>query len=302
MENDDIIFSLNQIGLYNHKGHVNQIIQLQDGRIASCSSDESIRIFTEKLEYQFTLRGHNSPVCTLAQIENGLIISGAIEGTIKIWSIDKDSYKCEYTNMNSHFDIIKDIIKLPGNKFLSYSYDQSIKVWKGEKPYSMIKTIKGIANINCLCYISSKDSLFAIQDDGNLIIFNMNTYKKETMISNIDSFGNIVDIGNNTILIGGLNTITFFDYLHIKTIKIIQGTFYTKISSLFLYDNNTILLSSLNDRTYDIVLLNLLTEKFTSLVQGAHIDTITGMVLTKEKQIISSSKDHSIKLWEMMKK
>lgn len=303
MEKNEIECYLNQIGLYNHKGQVNKIILLKDERIVSCSSDESICLFNEKLEYQYTLRGYTSPVCAITQIENGLIVSGSIDGTIKIWSVEKEKCKCEHTNMNAHFDIIKDIIAISDNRYLTYSYDQSIKLWKGEKPYSMIRTIKGITStISCICYISSKDYLFIFQEEGNLIIINMNTYKKETMISNIDSNGSILDIKNNTLLIGGVNTITLFDYLHIKVIKTIQCNFYTKISSFLLYDNNTIFFSSTNDRTYDIVSLNLLTEKFTSLVQGAHIDTITGLLMTKETNIVSSSKDHSIKRWEIIKK
>ena len=303
MENNDIECCLNQIGLYNHKGQVNKIILLKDERIVSCSSDESICLFSNNLEFKFSLRGHTSAVCAIAQIENGLIVSGSVDGTIKIWSVDKENYKCEHTNMNAHFDMIKDIIVLTNNRYLTYSYDQSIKLWKGENPYSMIRTIKGITSaIQCICYISSKDYLYVFQEEGNLKIINMNTYKKETMISNIDSNGSILDIQNNTLLIGGANTITLFDYLHIKVIKIIQCNFYTKISSFLFYDNQTIFFSSKNDRTYDIVSLNLLTEKFTSLVQGAHIDTITGLLITKEKKIVSSSKDHSIKRWEIIKK
>ena len=89
MENNDIECCLNQIGLYNHKGQVNKIILLKDERIVSCSSDESICLFSNNLEFKFSLRGHTSAVCAIAQIENGLIVSGSVDGTIKIWSVDK---------------------------------------------------------------------------------------------------------------------------------------------------------------------------------------------------------------------
>ena len=75
--------------LTGHTNSVYSIIQLNNGMIASGSSDKTIRIWDPNQDYKCikTLTGHTSYVISITQLNNGMIASGSGDKTIRIWTV-----------------------------------------------------------------------------------------------------------------------------------------------------------------------------------------------------------------------
>lgn len=73
--------------LQGHKGPVYCLLQLLDGRVASGSSDWTIKIWNIKDKSCIqTLLGHKSTIFSLAQFNDGRLISGEADKLIYIWN------------------------------------------------------------------------------------------------------------------------------------------------------------------------------------------------------------------------
>jgi WD40 repeat protein len=59
---------------------------LPDGRLASCSGDETIRLWDPKSGAEIArLEGHTDGVNALAVLPNGRLASGSLDHTIRLW-------------------------------------------------------------------------------------------------------------------------------------------------------------------------------------------------------------------------
>ena len=65
------------------------MIQIKDGRLASCSKDGSIKVWdlTRKKNGVSTINGHRDAVYCVMQLSNGNLMSGSRDQTVKIWDI-----------------------------------------------------------------------------------------------------------------------------------------------------------------------------------------------------------------------
>ena len=112
------------------KSYVHSLLLLSDGRLASCSDDNGIRIYNIKNDYHcdFILEGHTDYVTYISQLDNNKLISCSSDKAIKIWSITQSSYQCDYTIKNAHTSNLFKLISLTNNRMASISYDKTIKI------------------------------------------------------------------------------------------------------------------------------------------------------------------------------
>jgi WD40 repeat protein len=79
--------------LQGHTYYINSIIQLEDGRLCSCSYDNTIKLWNIDCgQCVLTINGHTSFVYCVIQLIDGRLCSGSRDKTINIWS--KDSGAC----------------------------------------------------------------------------------------------------------------------------------------------------------------------------------------------------------------
>lgn len=109
----------------NHTKGVNSLLLLKDNRIASCSSDKTIRIFNPSKNYTCDeiLERHRDNVISLCQLDDGTIISASKDRSIKIGNSSISS---------AHEYSIYKVITLPNNRIASCSLDNAIKIWKSD--------------------------------------------------------------------------------------------------------------------------------------------------------------------------
>ena len=112
---------------------INCIIQLNDGRVASCSDDETINIYSS-IDYsiEFTINVEKS-VKSICQMNNG-VIAAMSENEISFWS--SNSSKKEKIFAFSPFGLISitKMIKLQNGNLLTTSEENGeIKIWSFDK-------------------------------------------------------------------------------------------------------------------------------------------------------------------------
>jgi WD40 repeat protein len=110
-----------------------EVIQLKDGRICSCSRDESVKVWNiESGQCEMTLFGHNGCVNCVLLLLDGRLCSGSKicscsnDKTIKVWNSDTGA--CERT-MVGHTKYVNCIISLLDGRICSVSDDGTLKIW-----------------------------------------------------------------------------------------------------------------------------------------------------------------------------
>ena len=114
-------------------GHHQPITGVQfspDGRyIASASFDKAIKIWNNKGEFLYNLRGHVGRVYQLSfSADSRLLISASQDSTCKVWSLVKQKLAMD---LPGHLDQIYGVDWSPiGNYAVSGGKDKLVKIWK----------------------------------------------------------------------------------------------------------------------------------------------------------------------------
>jgi WD40 repeat protein len=116
------------ITLTGHTSTVSCLYQLADGRLASGSGDNTIRIWDPKNNFfcTYTLTGHTNTIWTLLLLNDGKLVSGSWDKKIFIWDINNQSVKME---LNIHSDRIRPLLDLKNGYLVSASEDNSTIIW-----------------------------------------------------------------------------------------------------------------------------------------------------------------------------
>ena len=157
--------------------YVNSLLHLKDGRVASCSEDNTIRIYDPSNDYHCdqVIERHSEDsegILSICQLDDGTIVSCSDDHSIMIG---------DYTIKNAHDHYIWKVITLPNNRIASCSVDMTIKIWKSNPPYSdiPIKVLTGHWDyvVNSLLYIKERDIVISGSYDMTLRLWNMSTYQ-----------------------------------------------------------------------------------------------------------------------------
>ena len=120
---------------YTLKGHswsVLSLILLHDGKIASASTDKTIKIWDiiDNKDYTTisTLKAHTESVYSLMQLSNRNLVSCSKDKTIKVWDISDIKNPKELYTLKGHNNVVTSLIEL-NNMIASGSFDTNIIIW-----------------------------------------------------------------------------------------------------------------------------------------------------------------------------
>lgn len=213
----DILSSIKVIKkISGHLSFVYSILLLNDGRLASCSDDETIKIYNLKtFECEITLDGHEGYIWYISQLENDNLVSCSGDTTIKIWTIKENQGVCIAT-LKGHIKSVTKVIPISTNLIASGSDDKTIKIWNTLFPFSCLFTFD--AHTYCISSILKiRNKKILVSGDfkpGDLIIWDLNQFIMICSMDNISCWGpnSLAEFQNNKILVGGKNVINIVNY------------------------------------------------------------------------------------------
>ena len=134
LKNINSSFPTNYKTLKNHTSYIYHILKLSDGRLISCSGDNSISIYKkDSYELEISIKVHEGTVYYALELKDGRIISCSSDETIKIIKLLYDGkYKIDQ-ELLGHKSYALKAIEIKENVLVSISYDKTMKIWKLNK-------------------------------------------------------------------------------------------------------------------------------------------------------------------------
>ena len=294
---DEKIEKIKEINIiHHHTETVYNLILLQDGRLASCSWDKTIKIFDIKNNFHcdITIDQHSASVNYICQLENGKLISCSGDKTIKIFTIYHSSFHCDYTIQNSHNKWIYKLLRLTKNRFASCSNE--IKIWNSTYPYNLIQTLVGYSEIKSMIQLKGKEKLISGGSDSIIRIWKLTDYNLEAKIEGIScSWPNsIIELEENKIMVGGEKKITILNLEKYEIEKVIENGELGKVYALMIVRPDIIICGSSNGT---LGIFNKENE-IIHFKKKSHQDIIKCILYLNEHQFLTCSKDKTIKLWD----
>ncbi|ETO17126.1 WD-40 repeat protein, partial [Reticulomyxa filosa] len=297
--------SVNQVtfGEYGYlKGHSDKVFSVQfspDGnRIASCSSDKTIRVWDVSSGKQIQcLEGHSSSVTSVQFSSNGdKVVSGAKDNTIRLWDVSSGK---QIQLLEGHSSIVTSVQFSPdGNRIVSSSHDKTIRLWDvllGKQ----IQSLEGHTN----------GVIFAqFSPDGNRIV--SGAWDDTVRLWDVSSGKQIQSLEGHSSAVASVQfspdgekivsgsydyTVRLWDASSGKQIYVLDGHLDTVNSVQFSPDGNRIVSGS-SDKT--IRLWDVPSGKQIQSLEG-HVNSVTFVQFSPNgNKIVSASLDKTIRLWD----
>ena len=301
-------FNNNFKTLNYHTDHVFYLLQLKDGRLASCSQDNRLNIYKkDNFELQLSIKESFGWVPSFTQLNDERIIICSYDKTIKIIKLlDENKYHVDQILKGHNYTIYK-VIEINNNLIISISGDKTMKIWKlnSENKFECFKTIffqngtySNILQLNQYEFVTTS------QDDGCLKFWNLDNYSCITIINDIitDWIGqNLCLLNENLLCVGGTNSKGFYliKIIERQIIKNIIGP--RTIWNIYkCYDG--LLLCSIIDEEGNNTLIKYKyeDENLITIVEkkNAHESKIYCCIELNNKIIASSGHYNLIKLWK----
>jgi len=115
--------------LEGHIDSVDALCLLSDGRLASGSHDNTIRVWDVATGAETArLKGHAGWVLALCQLEDGRLASGFLDGTIRLWDLATGAVT---TRLEGHTGAVEALCQLGDGRLASGSHegDGTIRLW-----------------------------------------------------------------------------------------------------------------------------------------------------------------------------
>jgi len=113
--------------LIGHTSGVSSVLVLPDGRIASGSNDNTLRVWDlDNMKRTLTLQGRDCCISCVSILYDGRIVNGSCNNTLHIW----DPNNMKYTmTLKGHTSYVYCVLTLPDGRIVSGSYDKTLRVW-----------------------------------------------------------------------------------------------------------------------------------------------------------------------------
>ena len=291
-----------------HEYEITCLIYLKTtNEIASSSLDKLIKIWENKHNIKFIisaiLKGHKNSILSLREFSKlKLLCSCSVDQTLKLW--DLNTLNC-YSTLSSHTKSVLCSTYLY-NEYETYIFsggdDSTLIMWRKdyEKKFIPIRTLDGHNNsIVSLIYINDFNYLCSGSDDKTIRIWDYN--QNFICIKIIDDLNSEIDnlkYARNRLIACCENGIIFF--INVSSLKKVRSVQFTKdaIYDINLMDNEKYLLVAGTDckgRVWEIG-----TNERELLI--GHNKPLSGIISLKNFNIVTSSMDGTIKIWEKVNK
>ncbi len=278
------------------QGHSNGVIALTmlgDGRLASGSRDNSIKLWDVQTgQCVQTLQGHSKEVTALTMLGDGRLASGSNDKSIKLW--DVKTGQCVQT-LKGHSSHVYALTMLGDGRLASGSTDKSIKLWD-VKTGQCVQTLQGHSGTVKALTLLGDGRLASGSYDKSIKLWDVQTGQ---CVQTLQGHENVVFaltlLGNGRLASGSWdNSIKLWDVQTGQCVQTLQGHSDWVLALTLLGDGR---LAS-GSRDNSIKLWNVQTGQCVQTLQG-HSDGVAALTLLGNGRLASGSYDNSIKLWDV---
>lgn len=277
-------------------GVVNCLLLLNNSKLA-LTSDYSIIIYILPLfELTMILKHHKSAIYFISRLDENTIISCSNDRAIIIWRISGQKHFIELSEV--HFSTITQVIPLSNGRFASCSLDKTINFYRSSLPYNQLsQNFRLKRPAESIIQIKEKEILVAcsIQE---CIFFDLINYQIISLFDQISCCGTngILQINKNTLIIGGLNTISILNINKFRFEKQIFGEDLGNVKSFLLVDNTNLIVGTENSGG-SLLQIDLGNYEWKNIKRKAHNFAINSIIFANDSTIITCSNEE-LKVWD----
>ena len=213
--------------LNDHHGAIYCATVLNDGRLATGSSDNSIIIYNkETFKPDLQIREHMEDVLSLIQLNSGILCSGSKDKKIKLYNINGNTYNVLQT-LSYHTDKVGTIIELNNHKLVSSSQDGSIIFYfKDNSGYKIDFSIKICPCNGPILQIKNNEICYYEYPGNVLYFFDFQDRKNIAKISDISVtnyiWESLLMMSKDLLLAAGAGKLTIININSYSIIRIIN--------------------------------------------------------------------------------
>ncbi len=263
-----------------------------DGKICIRALQKNLTRFSYRgSNYRTTLEGHSGAVTSLAIDQRGNLLSSSLDGTIKLWELQKGKFvknKAEYNQFEAQ---VKSLI-VNNDQVISavYTADEDIVKIEGSKTTLIIS-----GSFETKCLAQSHGKLIIGETDGDIQVLDVN----EEVVAKMQSPDSIHPIFlkkhtkaitslvvANGILISGSRDATV-NFWNLKTGACIDTIFRNKIFSSQLVGGNLVLVS----RDGQISIFDSPSRKITASIEDLTLGSTLGGLSNQEENYLVAFSD-----------
>ena len=288
--------------IHEHQNEINSISVLDDGKIMSCSSDRTVKIFDPKDNYRnvFVRPAAKQRIDYVCQISDNLFACGKYK-SIDIWFIENSRNIPIHSIVKAHTKCIRKVIVVTNNRIASCAEDSTIKIWNSVHPYNHIKTFLGHTNwVNSIIQLKGSETLVSgsSSTDGSLRFWNMVTFKCLKVITNVHCCyaNSLLEVNSNKLIVGGKDVITIVNLIN-YTVEYKNERSDFGFVNCFEEVRYNILICGCGDGR--MCFYDLENKKITFIQQQEHKGDITALVKMDNNLFASCSEDSYIKIWKI---
>ena len=284
--------------LLGHTEKVVSLIELDSGKIASGSYDDTIRIWDLDSGKQDLIIKESGRVFCLLEFEKNKILTGVSDNSITLWDLDFSTGNYVY-NFLGHDLWVNCLVKCDNNYFASASNDTKIKIWDYFNR-ECLSTLKGHQDCVLALTLLKNKNLCSGSADLTIKIWD---WEKKNCISTLKGHEKwvkcVCELNNGIILSGSDdNTIKIWkNYMHIKTLQ--EHTH--SVRTICQINDNYFASGSFDSK---IRIWEIDTWKCVQILFGHSMNIICIISLKCKNRnnnnncIASCSNDRTIKIWE----
>ena len=279
-------------------GSVYSVIQLKDGRLATCSSDKTIRIWNpdENFVCTHTLKGHTYSVSSLIEFQDGRIASCSGDKTIRIWD-PTDNFNCSET-LTGHTFLVYSLIQLKDGRLASGSFDNSVKIWDPLDHFKCCLTLTGHKNLVYSLVQLKNGAIASGSRDNTIKIWDYYDDFKciHSLKGHTDSVKILIQLNNGSIASGSWdNTIRIWDPQDNYNCTNVLTGHNSSVYSLIQLSDGRVASGSLDNtiRLWDPEDSFICVQTLTG-----HKDSVSCITQIHDGRLISGSWDNTIRVWK----